>query len=350
MTSKPASTRAADFGDTEHSGEPLDHNLTPTAPDRLTAEPLPLHPLGELFPLIEGDELKELVASIKANGLRDPIIVHHGMVLDGRNRQRACQAAGVDCDYQPLPAGQDPLTFVIDKNLNRRHLTNSQRAMVAAKLVNLKDGQTKAGASIEAPASQDDAAEKLKVSRSSVQRAVKVREGAISEVIQAVERGEVTVSVAAEIAQLPKAKQQKVVAKGKKAIKVTAKKLQANKYKKNETKATLSTLAWSEATLDQRRHFLDGAGLQSVQEAMPTTWRAAIDRHSASNNKSKLADASASLSPDECQLTKRAKTGAKHHGEVLDASELAFRVSRFLPPYQDDLENFVEHRAEPDGA
>ena len=56
---------------------------------------------------------------------------------------------------------------------------------------------------------------------------------------------------------------------------------------------------------------------------------------------------SASLSPDERQLTKRAKTGAKHHGEeLLDAGELAFRVSSTIPPYQDDLENFVKHHAE----
>ena len=94
-----AATTAGDLPDTEHSGEPLDHSLTPAAArheaDRLTAELLPVHPLGELFPLIEGDEFKELVASIKAHGLRDPITVQDGMVLDGRNRQRACQAAGV---------------------------------------------------------------------------------------------------------------------------------------------------------------------------------------------------------------------------------------------------------------
>jgi hypothetical protein len=190
-------TAAGDLRDTEHSGEPLDHNLTPTEvrheADRLTAELLPLHPLVELFPPMEGDEFKKLVASIKANGLRDRVTVHQGLILDGRNRQRACQAAGVRCDYEPLPAGQDPLTFVIDKNLNRRHLTNSQRAMFAAKLANLKDGQTKAGTQICAPVSQQDAAEMLKVSTRSVQSATNVKNNAIPELIQAVERGDVTV-------------------------------------------------------------------------------------------------------------------------------------------------------------
>jgi ParB-like chromosome segregation protein Spo0J len=296
--SKPASNRAADLGDTEHSGEPLDHSPTPAAArgeaDRPTAEPLPVHPFGELFPLIEGDEFKELVASIKANGLRDPVIVHDGMILDGRNRQRACRAAGVDCDYRPLPAGQNPLTFVIDKNLTRRHLTNSQRAMVAAKLANLKDGQTKAAAQICAPVSQEDAAERLKVSRRSVQSATKVKNDAIPEVIQAVERGDLTVSTAAEIAELPQAEQRKVAASGKLAIQTKAKKLRANWMKrpagkKNGTKATLSTLAWSESTFDQRRHFLDGIGFQSVKDAMPSSWRAQLDGL-VSDHKSKLAD------------------------------------------------------------
>jgi hypothetical protein len=121
-----------------------------------------------------------------------------------------------------LPAGQDPLTFVIDKNLTRRHLTNSQRAMVAAKLANLKDGQTKAGTQICVPVSQEDAAERLKVSQRSVQSATKVKDDADPELIQAVERGDVPVSVAAEIAKLPQAEQRKVVAKGTTAIKTKA--------------------------------------------------------------------------------------------------------------------------------
>ena len=55
-----------------------------------------VHPLAEVLPLIEGAEFDELVASVKANGLRDPIIMFEGAILDGRNRYRACLAAGVE--------------------------------------------------------------------------------------------------------------------------------------------------------------------------------------------------------------------------------------------------------------
>ena len=43
--------------------------------------------------------------------------------------------------YQFDPKNQgDPLTFVISANLHRRHLTESQRATIAAKIVTMNSG------------------------------------------------------------------------------------------------------------------------------------------------------------------------------------------------------------------
>jgi ParB-like chromosome segregation protein Spo0J len=95
----------------------------------------PIHPLAKLFPAIDGAEFDVLVASIKANGLRDPITIHECAVLDGRNRQRACKAAGVDATYEPLDSDADPLQFVLDRNLIRRHLTADQKRDLIAKLL-----------------------------------------------------------------------------------------------------------------------------------------------------------------------------------------------------------------------
>lgn len=194
---------------------------------------LPFHPLAEIFPLIEGSEFDELVASIKAHGLRDPIVVHDGMVLDGRNRQRACEAADVDCVYHPLAADNDPLQFVLDKNLKRRHLSESQRAYAAAELARLSQGRPPAGGSDEKPANlpvkQSEAAAMFKVSERSVRSAAVVRDKAAPEVREAVKRGEISVSTAAEVVDLPKREQRELVAKGEKHVVAKAKQQRAKK-------------------------------------------------------------------------------------------------------------------------
>jgi hypothetical protein len=93
------------------------------------------HPIADLFPLMEGAEFDELVADIKAmNGLHQPIALLGDKILDGRNRYRACKAAGVRPNFTHLPA-VDPLTFVISANLHRRHLTAEQKREVIAKLL-----------------------------------------------------------------------------------------------------------------------------------------------------------------------------------------------------------------------
>src|SRR5262245_11005939 len=97
---------------------------------------LGFHPLADVFPLLEGEEFDDLVADIRANGLREPIILFEGAVLDGRNRFRACQAAGMQAAFRSY-LGKDPLGYVISANLRRRHLSESQRAMVAGKLATL---------------------------------------------------------------------------------------------------------------------------------------------------------------------------------------------------------------------
>ncbi len=89
--------------------------------DRMTAI-AGVHPYAEQFPMLPDDELADLTESIRANGLRQPIVVTpDGLVLDGRNRWAACQRAGVE--PATVVHEGDPAQCVIDANVRRRHMT-----------------------------------------------------------------------------------------------------------------------------------------------------------------------------------------------------------------------------------
>jgi len=162
--------------------------------------------LASLFPMLEGEDLDELVKDIKQNGLRHPIITCEREVLDGRNRERACQLAGVEPRYEqwkPRYPGDTPLAFVISANLARRHLDASQRAMIAARLASLPKHKHKSDTSIDV--SQPEAARQLKVGLASVQRASEVIKKA-PELAKAVDGGRIKVSAASRAAKSPRSR------------------------------------------------------------------------------------------------------------------------------------------------
>jgi len=158
------------------------------------------HPAADLFPPIEGTEFDELVADVAAYGVREPIVLYDGKILDGRNRYRAANAAGVVCPSRQYEA-DDAVGFVISANLRRRHLKESQRAMIADTLANLPRGANQ-HASIEAT-SQTVAAKALDVARSQVQRARKVRL-ADAGVAALVVAGKINLHEAGKLIALPK--------------------------------------------------------------------------------------------------------------------------------------------------
>lgn len=90
-----------------------------------------LHPLCTLFPRVTGAEFDALVQDIRVNGLRQPIVLHNDMILDGGNRYRACIEAGVEPKFRKFD-GASVVTFVLSANLHRRHMTPGQQAAIVA--------------------------------------------------------------------------------------------------------------------------------------------------------------------------------------------------------------------------
>jgi hypothetical protein len=99
----------------------------------------PEHPAAAAFRLMTEDELVQLAADIKANGLLYPIVRGfwednglpvHG-VIDGRNRLRACKIAKVEPSFIEFK-GEDACDFIASVNGERRNVTTGQKALAHA--------------------------------------------------------------------------------------------------------------------------------------------------------------------------------------------------------------------------
>jgi len=190
------------------------------------------HEYAKLFPMLDGDALAAFEADVRQNGVREPIVFYQGELLDGRNRYMAARAAGVEYPFVEY-LGDDPLGFVVSLNLSRRHLNESQRGMVAAKLETLRQGEHGKDANLHV--SREAAATMLNVSPRTVATAKTVKDEGAPELVAAVEAGQVSVSAAADVATLPREEQREVVAKGEKEILLAAKAIRAERVEKKRT-------------------------------------------------------------------------------------------------------------------
>lgn len=101
------------------------------------------HPVARLFPLMSDQSFRELLTDIEAHGQLTPIWLHEGQIVDGRNRYRACIELGIEPELREWDRQGDLVDFVLGLNMKRRHLTASQRAVVAFKMLPLLEAQAK---------------------------------------------------------------------------------------------------------------------------------------------------------------------------------------------------------------
>lgn len=214
---------------------------------------LRFHPLANLFPLLEGSEFEALAEDIRQNGVREPIVMLDGQILDGRNRWRASQRVGVQAPTVEYVGG-DAMAFVISLNLHRRHLNESQRGMVASKIENLAHGQrADRDANLHlSPVTRIQAADMLNVGTRTVAAACKVHNKGAPELVQAVTAGVVSVSAAADVAELPKPQQAELVARGEREILQAAKEIRASKAEKRREERLEQIITHASALPDKR--------------------------------------------------------------------------------------------------
>jgi hypothetical protein len=94
------------------------------------------HPLANAWPLLPPEELSAMAADIKKDGQKLLIWLHpdDNSIIDGRNRYMACLEAGVEPKFCIWNGEGELLDFLISLNDIRRHLTQSQKSMVGAKI------------------------------------------------------------------------------------------------------------------------------------------------------------------------------------------------------------------------
>lgn len=206
------------------------------------AGPIGVHPAATMFPMMHGPELGLLVQDIEEHGLREAIVLHEGLILDGRNRFRACELAQVPPRFVEWDGIGSPIAFVLSRNLHRRHLNESQRAIIAARAKVMFESEaeerkasTQFGEDRRDPSCEvcddekhreitvianlhepgrtvnEEAAGMLNVSARSVATASKVLESGDEMVIMAIDQGTISVSDAAAIADLPKEQQRQAL-------------------------------------------------------------------------------------------------------------------------------------------
>ena len=148
-----------------------------------------LHELCKMFPEADEQTLKEMAEDIKENGQNEPIILYEGKILDGRNRLLACEIAGVEPSFIQF-SGEEPLQFVLSKNLYRRHLSDSQRAMMAHKVWEMTKGDK------ETKIKQSEILEQFQVSQPLVASAGRIKKIGADSVKESIEDGTMTISSA----------------------------------------------------------------------------------------------------------------------------------------------------------
>jgi N6-adenosine-specific RNA methylase IME4/ParB-like chromosome segregation protein Spo0J len=161
-----------------------------------------IHPYAAALPVMSEDDLAALTASIQRNGMHEPIRLYNKQILDGRHRYQACLDLGITPKILPWE-GEDEaaLAYVMAMNVNRRALSVSQRAILAARAAPLEKGQNKgpmAKKTDQKILTQDEAAQLFGVSPDSIQRARYVLRHGDQELIARIERDELSVNAAKE--------------------------------------------------------------------------------------------------------------------------------------------------------
>jgi len=149
-----------------------------------------IHPAATLMPALSDGEYHALCDDIEKHGVRRPIAIWRGLLLDGRHRVRACTELGITAPEIHLADDLDPFAYVLSVHIQRA-LTTSQRAIIAADSVRMQ----RAGGGEHLP-TVSQSAEAARVSPRTMATANDVLEKCEPEIVEDVRSGKTTLNAA----------------------------------------------------------------------------------------------------------------------------------------------------------
>lgn len=102
------------------------------------------HEVADIFPMMAREEFSALKADIAEHGQREAIWLHlDGRIIDGRNRYLACVELGIAPMFRTWDGKGSLVQFVVSLNLHRRHLTSSQKAVIALDILPMLEAEAR---------------------------------------------------------------------------------------------------------------------------------------------------------------------------------------------------------------
>lgn len=164
---------------------------------------LTVHEIADLFP-ISDQTIEQVKRDIEVNGLIEPIVKYQNQILDGRHRHKACRELEIAPKFVEY-TGDDPVGFVLSKNLYRRHLNPSQLAIIAASANRLRPAHARSEArkaKTHAQLAEEVGGSERQIDKASALLNAEDRRQAVPELIRAVQCGYRRLSWAARVAKL----------------------------------------------------------------------------------------------------------------------------------------------------
>jgi hypothetical protein len=170
------------------------------------------HALSKAFPPMTDEEFLELKDSIENIGVQTPIVIYEEKVIDGWHRYTAANEVGMPCPETNLPDDIDPRDFVLANNKTRRHLNKGQLAISYTRVYEwYPSGVNKGYVPSTHPKTSKELAKLAGTSVKSITQAKSVLTKGGTEVVEAIEKGKISLKRGAQISKLDKSEQAKAI-------------------------------------------------------------------------------------------------------------------------------------------